>query len=89
VVTGTDVSALKPDPEVYVKALAQLGVDAAEAVAVEDSVNGLVAARRAGLRCVVSPSLYTRHQIFEGAALVVPQLDQWRMEEGDRSLIGG
>jgi beta-phosphoglucomutase-like phosphatase (HAD superfamily) len=42
----------KPDPEVYLLTCARLGVDAADALAVEDSVPGLLAALRAGMTAV-------------------------------------
>jgi HAD superfamily hydrolase (TIGR01509 family) len=51
-----DVAAVKPDPALYLAALAGLDVRADEAIAFEDSPNGLLAARRAGLYCVVVPN---------------------------------
>lgn len=71
VVTGDDVEHLKPDPEAYLSALAQLGVSAAEALAVEDSAPGLAAAVNAGLGCLVVSSEYNRRQVFPGALAVV------------------
>ena len=49
VVTADDVSAHKPDPEIYLKATQALGVDPAETLAIEDSQSGIRAARDAGL----------------------------------------
>ncbi len=74
VVTGDDVSELKPDPEVYHMTLQRLGAPARHTVAVEDSALGLQAALRAELRCVVVPNDYTRDQDFTGAAAVLPDL---------------
>jgi HAD superfamily hydrolase (TIGR01509 family) len=54
-----DVEHVKPDPDLYLASLACLGVSAAEAVAVEDSPNGVLAAKRAGLRCVAVPNRIT------------------------------
>ncbi len=76
VVTGEDVSKKKPDPEAYRLALRRLGLAAEHGVAFEDSRNGLLAARAAGLRTVVTPSFYTAHEDFTGAALVARDLDQ-------------
>jgi len=59
VVTGEDVRRKKPDPEAYLLALGRLGVTAAEAVAVEDSQNGLEAAKAAGLPCLVVVGFYS------------------------------
>jgi len=50
VVSGDDVAEPKPSPEGYVRALGELGVDSAQAMALEDSAVGMEAARRAGLR---------------------------------------
>jgi HAD superfamily hydrolase (TIGR01509 family) len=78
VVGGDDVKETKPDPAAYRIALERLGLDPSEAVAVEDSVPGLGAARAAGVPCVVVPNDYTRGQDFSGAVLVVdgfPDLD--------------
>jgi len=48
-VTGDDVERSKPDPACYAKAIAHLGVVPERALAIEDSVQGLAAARGAGL----------------------------------------
>lgn len=76
VVTGDDVAALKPDPEAYLTALARLGVAAHEALAVEDSANGLHAAVAAGLPALVVTNHYTRDQDLTGAAAVRPAYDE-------------
>jgi HAD superfamily hydrolase (TIGR01509 family) len=71
VVTGDEVRMIKPDPEVYRLALSRLGVRAGDAVAVEDSVMGLAAARAAGVRCAVVINDYTRDDDLSGADVVV------------------
>lgn len=53
--TRDDVTRCKPDPEVYLAAAARLGVEPGEMVVLEDSLNGLLAAKAAGARCVVVP----------------------------------
>jgi len=60
--------------ELYREALDALGVDAASALAFEDSPSGLRAAKEAGLRCVAVPSEITRAAAFEEADLVLPTL---------------
>jgi HAD superfamily hydrolase (TIGR01509 family) len=57
--TADDVQRVKPDPELYLSVLAALGVEPSRAVAFEDSPNGALAARRAGMRCVVIPNPIT------------------------------
>lgn len=74
VFAGDVVPRKKPAPDIYVLALDQLGVDASDAVVVEDSANGLRAALAAGLTTVVTVSSYTTDEDFTGAALVVDSL---------------
>ena len=64
----------KPAPDLYLRALAALGVEAEECIAFEDSHNGLLAAKAAGLRCVVVPTEMTRHMDFTLADMVLPHL---------------
>lgn len=59
VAAGDEVPAKKPAPDVYLLALERLGLPPEDAVALEDSVNGLMPARAAGLRCVVNPATCT------------------------------
>jgi HAD superfamily hydrolase (TIGR01509 family) len=49
----------KPAPDLYLNALDRLGVDAADAVAFEDSPNGIAAAKAAGLHCIAVPNQMT------------------------------
>lgn len=58
VVCGEDAPRKKPDPQAYVLALQQLGLPAQAALALEDSAPGLAAARAAGLRVWLRPSVY-------------------------------
>jgi HAD superfamily hydrolase (TIGR01509 family) len=74
VFAGDVVAAKKPDPAIYVLALERMGVDAAEAIVVEDSRNGLLAAVGAGLRCLVTVSGYTADEDMGEALLVVTSL---------------
>lgn len=57
----------KPAPDVYLAALAAMGVAAADCIAFEDSENGLRAASAAGIATVVTPTAYTRSHQFGGA----------------------
>ena len=76
VLAGDVVPAKKPAPDIYLLALEHLGAAADEVVVVEDSRNGLLAARAAGLRCVVTVSSYTADEDFTGASLVVSDLGE-------------
>ncbi|MDQ6783519.1 MAG: HAD-IA family hydrolase [Actinomycetota bacterium] len=71
VVTGEDVISGKPQPDAYLLALRELGMPAADVVAVEDSGPGLRAARGAGLACVVVANPYTSlHEVSDADVLL-------------------
>jgi HAD superfamily hydrolase (TIGR01509 family) len=74
VFAGDIVPAKKPDPGIYLLALDELGVAPGDALVVEDSRNGLLAAHRAGLRCLVTLSGYTAEEDMSEAMLVVTSL---------------
>ncbi len=59
IVCREDVKRTKPDPNLYLTALQRLDVSPADAIAFEDSTNGVLAAKAAGLFCVVVPNLLT------------------------------
>lgn len=62
--TQDDVARVKPDPELYSLAVAQLGVRPEEALALEDSLNGATGAIAAGVPVVVITNDVTRSQPF-------------------------
>lgn len=74
IVCRDDVTRTKPDPELYQRAVARLEVTAAEALALEDSTNGIAAAKAAGLRCVAVPTVMTAGLDFSRADLTIPSL---------------
>lgn len=69
VATREDVARIKPDPALYLVALQRLGVAPDRAVAIEDSLNGLTAAKRAGMFCVAVPNPMTGDLPLESADL--------------------
>jgi len=74
-VCAEDAPVKKPDPMAYSLALQRLGVGADEAMAIEDSPNGMRAARAAGLRCGITRSIDFADASFEGAHWVRDDLD--------------
>jgi HAD superfamily hydrolase (TIGR01509 family) len=76
VVTGEEVGARKPAPDVYLRAAEQLGVSPGECLALEDSAVGVQAAQAAGMRCVAVPNRLTRHHDLTAADAQVPSLEE-------------
>jgi HAD superfamily hydrolase (TIGR01509 family) len=69
-----DYKRSKPHPDPYLLALERSGCKKEECLVIEDSERGLIAAREAGLRCIVVPGELTRTQKFEGAYKVLESL---------------
>ena len=76
-----DVAHVKPEPDLYLAVVECLGVPPDQAVAIEDSPNGIVAARRAGLRCVAVPNPITAQLDLSGADIVVGSLGDISLSE--------
>jgi HAD superfamily hydrolase (TIGR01509 family) len=71
---GDIVARKKPAPDIYLMALETLALPAHECVVIEDSRNGLLAAKGAGLPTLITTSTYTVDEDFSEADRVVPEL---------------
>ena len=89
--TDRDPARAKPSPTLYLEALEALDVAAEEAVAFEDSPNGVLAAKAAGIFCVAVPNEVTRDLGLEeaGADLVLDSLAELPPENLFRQLAEG
>lgn len=77
IAAGDVVASKKPAPDIFLLALSELGVDARDCIAVEDSDIGARAALGADLRALlVTVSSYTREQGFAGVPAVVDGLGE-------------
>lgn len=91
ILASDDVQRTKPDPELFVRALSCLGLEPGEAVVFEDSPNGILAARRAGIFTVAVPGALTRHLPLDQADLRLDSLADLPLDqllelvEGSRS----
>lgn len=81
IVCRDDVTHVKPDPELYVTVLRRLGLDTDEAIAIEDSSNGLRAAKGAGLYCVAVPTPMTASMDLGLADLRLSSLEEMPLAE--------
>jgi HAD superfamily hydrolase (TIGR01509 family) len=69
-----DVAAPKPAPDLFLTAAEALSIHPDKAIVLEDSLNGLNAAKAAGIDCVIVPNRITESLDFTGAAAVLPTL---------------
>jgi HAD superfamily hydrolase (TIGR01509 family) len=74
IVCADDVERIKPAPDLYLTSVAQLDVLPHQAVAIEDAINGLHAAKAAGLACIVIPNNFLRGGDFSGADIRLDSL---------------
>jgi len=80
VVCAEDVAQTKPAPDLFLKALEHLNVEAREAIAFEDSEHGAGAAKAAGIFCVAVPNKVTRCLSFVGAGLIVTSIAEYSLQ---------
>ncbi|WP_096202903.1 HAD family hydrolase [Bacillus sp. FJAT-45350] len=79
--TGDMVERAKPYPDLYEAALKNLQVNKHEAIAFEDSVNGLLAAKAAGLSCVIVPNEATSVLTFENHDFQIESMSDMSLKE--------
>jgi HAD superfamily hydrolase (TIGR01509 family) len=81
ILTADDVERVKPAPDLYLAAVAALGVRPDEAIALEDAPNGLLSAKRAGLVAVAVPNPLTGQLPLDHADLRLISLADMPLEE--------
>jgi|SRR5919109_1717491 HAD superfamily hydrolase (TIGR01509 family) len=78
IISAEDVATGKPEPEIFLKALAQLNdavgddhlIEAADCIVIEDSKEGIRAARRAGMKCLAVTNSHSAELLSEATAIV-------------------
>ncbi len=76
-----DTARAKPQPALYLEALDALGLRPHEAIAFEDSLNGIRAAKAAGIFCVAIPNPITETFALDEADLLLDSLDELPLAE--------
>jgi HAD superfamily hydrolase (TIGR01509 family) len=76
-----EATPVKPDPELYYQVLAALNLQADHVIALEDSPNGVQAAKRAGIFCVAVPNAVTRQLSLDHADLQLTSLADIPLEQ--------
>jgi HAD superfamily hydrolase (TIGR01509 family) len=90
-VSADRVPQKKPAPDIYMLAASMLGVAPEYCAAFEDSTNGVLAAKAAGLFTIATPSRWTRSQDFSRADVCLSELGEpdAPLNDADAALIGG
>jgi HAD superfamily hydrolase (TIGR01509 family) len=81
ILTRRDVEFIKPHPAVYQLAVQKLGISPLTTIAFEDSLNGLKAAKAAGLYSVAVPNQITRHTDLSIADKIVDSFEQLSIDD--------
>lgn len=74
ILAGDIVTRKKPDPEIYNLCIETLGINPRECMVIEDSRNGLIAAKAANFNCLITTNGYTAEEDFTEADIVVSEL---------------
>ena len=82
VLAGDMVKVKKPDPEIYNMGLEKTGLKPDEVVVIEDSRNGVLAAKAAGLYIVATTNVYTEKEDLSDADIIVTSLGDPDGEKG-------
>jgi len=69
-VTGSDVKHSKPHPEIFLLAAKKLKISPSDCIVVEDSTNGVLAAKHAGIYCVGFKPIGNRHELLEASCKI-------------------
>jgi putative hydrolase of the HAD superfamily len=88
VAANGDVARAKPQPALYLEALDALGLQPAEAIAFEDSVNGIRAAKGAGVFVVAVPNPITETFALDEADLLLGSLEELSLHDLLARLVG-
>ncbi|MDY6875431.1 MAG: HAD-IA family hydrolase [Chloroflexota bacterium] len=91
VLAGDVVSKKKPDPEIYNLALQKTGLQPEECIVIEDSRNGVLAARAAGMNIVATTNVYTERENLSEADIIVtclgdPDGEKGKLKQGGEDL---
>lgn len=75
-ISGADLKASKPHPEIFLKAAALAGEKTSNCMVIEDSTNGITAAKAAGIYCVGYKSLNSTNQDYTKADKVISDFNE-------------
>jgi len=79
-ISGADLKESKPNPEIFIKAAKLSGFSKSECIVIEDSTNGIIAAKSAGIYCIGFNSPNSKNQNYDKADLVVSNFNEIRFD---------
>ena len=82
-VSGENVPRSKPEPDVFLKAAELLGVIPEKCVVIEDSKNGVLAAKRAGMKCIGFKNENSGNQDLSKADIIVTRIHDISLKDID------
>ncbi|PVW13939.1 HAD family hydrolase [Marixanthomonas spongiae] len=85
--SGADLKASKPHPEIFIKAAEAAGQEKNKCMVIEDSTNGIAAAKAAGIFCVGYDSLHSKNQDYSKADVVVSNFEAISYDKAKRFFV--
>ena len=79
-ISGADLKESKPNPEIFIKAAKLSGFNKDECIVIEDSTNGIIASKSAGIYCIGFNSPNSKNQNYDKADLVVSNFNEIRFD---------
>ncbi len=73
--SGADLKASKPHPEIFINAAKAAGVSTTECFVIEDSTNGIIAAKEANIYCIAYKSVHSKDQDYTRADMLISDYD--------------
>ena len=84
-ISGADLKESKPNPEIFIKAAKLSGFNKSECIVIEDSTNGIIASKSAGIYCIGYNSPNSKNQNYDKADLVVSNFNEIRFDYLNKS----
>ena len=88
IAAADDVAHVKPNPELYLRVISQLGARPENCLAIEDSANGVTAAKQAGIYCIAVPNPMTKDLALDHADLRLESLSEMSLQTLLRAISG-
>jgi HAD superfamily hydrolase (TIGR01509 family) len=84
-ISGADLKESKPNPEIFIKAAKLSGFNKSECIVIEDSTNGIIASKSAGIYCIGYNSPNSKNQNYDKADLVISNFNNIRFDYLDKN----